>query len=1053
MSLPAFAVRRPITTMMLVLSVVVIGAISLRLIPLEYLPEISSRHLRVRVSYPSSSPRECERLITRPLEEAMGTVKGVEALYGDSDSNGGGVTWQFGNDVNMDLAAMEVRDRIDRVRPELPDDVERINIWRWQTTDLPVVEIAMSSVYGKAALQEAVENVIRRRLERLEGVANVDVWGLEERQLLAELDLARMKACGVEPFNIRAALRNNNITMSAGNITDAGRRYVVRIMGELQKPEDLERLPLKRGKVRLGDVADVRYDFPDKTSYQLVDGREAVGLRVFKSSGANLVAVSRRVQAELEKLKSEPSIAGIRMYVYRDRSKDILKSLNSLKNAGLSGGVLVMIILYFFLRSVRSTLIVSAAIPLSVMFAIGLMFLAIRLLGSSITINIVSLSGLMLSLGMLVDPAVVVLENVFRMREDHDLSARDAAVAGASQVGTAVLAATATTMCVFVPMMFFQSGRMRFFMKDFGMTICLVLSASLLVALTLVPLAASRVLVGKTHKKSWFVQMLIRLYHGVLSATLRFRMVTVFMALVLGVFSIYMYFHIEKSRRFGRGARRVRIRVDTPRTFELEDTRKVFDRLERALDPRRAELEIETISSRIQRNGGMLEVYLTEEDKAKRSTDVLKEEIKAALPSIAGVRYRAGRHYGMSGEQAGVSVDLKGPRTDAIERLAGLVRERLEKVPFVSDVDTSIENGREEIRAVIDRDRAQGFALTPLRVARGVMSALSSRAASRFKTRDKEVDIKVELREKDRVSLEQLKNLEFESGSKELVTFDQIASFTRVRGPNRLRRQDRQSVVNVTANTDRRHSGMARALIEKSMSKFPMPPGYSWSFGQSRWYRQEDSDTRFGLLLAAGLVYMIMASLFESFVHPFVIMFSIPFAFFGVAFGFHFTGTPVDHMSIIGILLLCGLVVNNAIVLIDHVNQLRREGVDRREALLKGGCDRLRPILMTTLTTILGLLPMVLPLLIAMTTKWVDGWQWLPSFVGQWYHAALAWAEVKLPSVFGPVEGRDRMYAPMCLALVAGLSTSTILTLVVMPSMYSLIDDVGQWVKRIFKTA
>ncbi len=1050
MNLPEFSVRRPITTLMLVLSVVVIGAVSLPLIPLEYLPAISAPFIRVRVMYPSSSPKECERLITRPLEEAMGTVKGVDAIYGDSDSNGGGVSLRFKSNVNMDLAAMEVRDRLDRVRPELPDDIDRVYIWRWQSTDLPVIEIAMSSVYGKAVLQDAVENVVKRRLERLEGVANVDVWGLEERQLIVQLNLARMKAHGVEPYNIRLALRNNNMNLSAGYLIDGGRRYVVRVVGELQRPDDLKRLPLLRGRVRLCDVADVRYDFPEKTSYMLLDGRESVGLRVFKSSDANLVAVARRVQRELDQLKNEPSLAGVRMYVYRDRSKDILKSLKGLKNAGLSGGVLVVIILFFFMRSLRSTLIVSVAIPLSVMFAIGLMFLSIRLLGSSITINIVSLSGLMLSLGMLVDPAVVVLENIYRLRQDEGLDAREAAVAGASQVGTAVLAATATTMCVFVPMIFFQSGRMRFFMKDFGASICLVLLASLLVSLTLAPMAASRLLRGGMRRRSGFVALLTRVYRRVLALTLRFRGITIWTALLIGLFSLYVYFHLGKARHMGHGARRVRIRVDTPRTFDLEDAREVFRRMLAAVEPKRRELDIDTISCRFNRGGGMFEAFLTEEDKARRDVEDVKEEIKALLPRIAGVRYRAGRRYGMGGEQMGVAIELKGPREDVLERLADRVRAKMEAIPLIKDVDVSIESGREEIRAIINRRRAQGFALTPLRVARGVMAALSSRAASKFKTYDREVDIRVELREEDRVSLEQLKNLEFESGRNELVTFDQIADFRRVRGPNRLRRQDRQSVVTVTANVERRKGPAARKMIERVLSAMPLPPGYSWSFSQSRWRRREDSDTRFGLLFAAALVYMIMASLFESFIHPFVIMFSIPFAFTGVALGFHVTHTPVDYLTFIGVMLLCGLVVNNAIVLIDHVNRLRRDGMPRRDALIKGGADRLRPILMTTLTTILGLLPMVMPLLVAAATSCVDGWKWLPECVVAGYHRLIEWAAQALPSVFGPLEGRDRIYAPMCLTIVAGLTTSTILTLVVMPTMYSLIDDAGAWVKRVF---
>ena len=1048
MKLAAFSVHRPITTLMAVLSVIVIGWISLSYIPLEYMPEFSSHRLSIYISYPSSAPKEVEDLISRPVEEAMGTVKGLDEISTSSSTSSSNVRLRFKDSVNMDLAAMEVRDRIDRVRDELPEDVTRIYLRRWQTTDLPVVEMSLSSAYGKAALQEVVDGIVMRRLQRLEGVANVEVRGMEERELIAELDLARMKAHGVEPYNIRAALRRNNLNLSAGYITDGGKRYVVRCIGEFQKPEDLERLPLTWGKVRLGDVAEVRYEFPDRRSYQILDGHEAVALRVYKASSANLVGVSQRVQKELRLLEAEPSFAGVKAYVYRDRAEDVLKVLANVKNAGLTGGVLVVVILFFFLRSVRSTLIVSTAIPLSVLFAFGLMFLGIRLLDSDITINIITLTGLMMSLGMLVDPAIVVLENIFRVREDRGLPIREAAVAGTSQVGTAVLAATATTMCVFVPMIFFTEGRMRIFGKPFAITICLVLLASLLVALTLVPLVASRLLVGKTVRTSWLIRQLTRLYGGVISLTLRFRLSTILVAMLVAGFSFYVYFNLGKARHFGRGARRVRIRVDTPKTFEIEDTRAVLDRIVQMLTPKKRELEIDVLSCHVQRDGGMLEAFLVSEDQARRSTEEVKEAIKDMLPSIAGVRYRAGRHWGMGGEQMGVSLELQGPRSDVLARYAATVRDRLDALPLVDDVDTSIESGNEEIQASIDRKRAQGYGLSPLRIAQGVSAALSARAASTFKTQDREVDIKVQLREEDRVDLEQLKNLEFQGGDLQEVTFDQVASFQKRRGPQRLRRQNRQSVVSVTANTDRRRGYMARAAIQRSMDEFGMPPGYRWYFAQSRWERREDRDSNFGLILAAALVYMIMASLFESFVHPFVIMFSIPFAFTGVAIGFHLTGNTIDHMTAIGVLLLCGLVVNNAIVLIDYINRLRRDGMDRHAAIVKGGSDRLRPILMTTMTTILGLLPMIMPLLLPALATFVD--TFFPAVAAKGYHHLLQWLDQVLPSVFGPLEGRERSYAPMCLALVSGLTTSTILTLIVMPTMYSLIDDVGAWVRRLF---
>ncbi|MEW6355414.1 MAG: efflux RND transporter permease subunit [Planctomycetota bacterium] len=1074
MKLSNFSIHRPITTLMVVVCIVVLGWISLpdlsspkqadssgstddrarkrsaslHSIPLEYLPEISSTRLHISVPYTSSSPKEVEEHITIPLEESLATVKEVEEIRGRSSSRESSVTMTFKPDTNMDLASAWVRDKLDQVKAELPEDVERIRIFHWQSTDMSVVDLQISCDGDQEDLQDAVKE-IQRRLERLEGVAGVEVRGMEERKVLIDLDLERMRSHRVDSYALRQALRQNNINVSAGYIVEGGRRYAVRALGEFRTVEDIASLGLRGGKVRLKDIAAVRFDYPEKENYQQVDGREAIVLDVMKSSSANLINVARVIQAEVNVIRRDmahkyPRL-GLKIDIQRDRSTDILNSLKNIRNSGLTGGVLVVLVLFFFMRSVRSTFIISLAIPLSVFCTICLMYLSIRLGGSRITLNIVSMAGLMLSLGMLVDPAVVVLENIFRLRQDEGLAAVEAAKAGTSDVALAVLAATATTMCVFVPLIFFTTGMLSVYLYDFGITICFALFSSLVVAMTLVPLLASRIMARGLREKAGWLHKLTYGYSWFLGLTLRFRWTFVLAVIPLALFSFYLYANLPQERGRQR-ARLVPIRVDTPRSYTIEQTRDLFQQLVKTIEPHGKALEIDVIAANFDRRGGQLRIKLIEGDEARKDTDKIKDEIMSRLPVVAGVRYRAGRMWGMSGEETGVSIEIVGKSADTLERLAEALRVRLESVPFAKDVDSSLEAGNEEIRATVNREKAQEYGLSPQRVAFGVSAALSARAASKFKRRDREVDISLQLAEEDRLSLEQLKNLEFENPNTENVTFDRLADFKRVKGPVSLERQDKRTIVRVTTNVDKGQKFMAEKAVEALMKDFPMPPGYSWRFAEEWRRHQEESEMFFGEILAVVITYIIMAALFESFAHPFVILLSIPFAMTGVAFSFHMIGVPVDYFTHIGIFLLIGLVVNNAIVLIDYINRLRRSGMDRSTAIIQGGSHRLRPILMTTITTVLGLLPMVWPLLLPGITGFVDAW--MPGFIGGVYHWLVALGEKWLPSMFGPLEGRDRSWGPICLVLISGLITSTILTLVVMPTIYAIVDDLAGWLKK-----
>ena len=1035
MNIPEFAVKRPITTLMTILSVLVIGWISLYRIPLLYIPEISGHTLRVNVPYKSSSPQEVEDLITLQVEDALGTVKHVETIESISTDVNSEVSLEFKMGTNMDLATLEVRDKIEQIRNDLPDEVDNIRIFRFKSGDLPVVEFSISIQGDITELFDIVEDVIKPKIQRINGVASVDVRGIEKKQLLVELDLDRLKSHNIDTYSLRRYLRTNNINVSAGDLVEGATKYKIRVIGAFQNVNEVASLPVNRKGIRLSDVADIRYDYSDKESYQRLNGRNAVKVRVMKSSDANMVAVAREIINTVNGIKVDPRMKKLEMYVYRDRSQAILERLKNLRNAGLLGGVLVVVILFFFLRNVRSALIITAAIPISVLCTFCLMFLMRRFAGSEVTLNIISLTGLMLAIGMMVDPAVVVLENIFRHKQEKNLGLREAAILGSKEVGVAVIAATATTICVFIPLVFLSKSRMGVFMHDFGISICSALVSSLFVALTLIPLVASRFLHypessnsmekhSRTIRKpeSSLIKKLTVHYTRLVELTLRFRWVTVVVAILIVVLAFYLYGKLE-TEVVRRGIyRESRLQVDMPRSYSIDDTKKLFERLERILQENKEELEIETVSCNFDRSEGTLSVYFVKQEVAKRPVSVLEKEMRSLFPVIPGVKYTKRFRHGRGGSGREISIEIKGRNINTLTRLSGDIKDRLASVTDLSDVQTNLEKGKDEIVVSIDREKVKRYGLTSERIAFGIAGSLGNRAVSKFKVEDSEIDIVLQLKEEDRQRLDQLKNFESENSEEESVVLGRVVDFEQRRGPEAIERKDRKPIVIITAQYNSRGLKKIRDGIMEKMAGFNLPAGYEWNLGEEfRRFEREESETKFGLILAIILIYLIMASLFESYIHPLAILLAIPFAFTGVAVAFSVLDVPLDSVSRLGLLLLCGLVVNNAIVLIDYVNRLRRDGMERHDAIVKGGKDRMRPILMTTFTTILGLLPMVLPLF--------------------------------LPFLFGPFEGRGSIWAPVGLVVISGLITSTILTLVIMPTIYSLIDDFGMWIKKVFAFA
>ena len=1084
MKLAEFAVNRPITITMVTLSMLVLGGISLSRLPLESLPSISSTAVNVSVSYPSSSPEEVEREITRPLEESVAMLSNIDRISATSSPSNASLRVEFVAGTDMDMANMEVRERVEQVRGQLPDGIGQIRIRRWQSDQREAIDANMAWNGEGDRLFDIYRKVVEPRLLRIEGVANVTVDGIDQKQLIIEIDQQRLESHDVSLPYLDRQLRDNNVTASLGRIDEGGRRHQVRAVGEFQEPQEMAELPLPGTGLELQDLGQVRYDYPDKTSYRRLNGENAVSVEVFKSSTANLVEMAAAVRQELDEIEG---LYGGKLHIeiIRDNSERVLREVDNLTDAASLGMLLAIGIIFLFLRNIRSTLVIAVSIPVSVMCVFIGMYVARDVFGSTVTLNLVSMTGLMLAVGMLVDPAVVTLESIFRKRQEEGAEPKEAALSGSREIGMAVMASALTTMCVFVPFFFLSSSRMTTWMRDAGLAICLAVAVSTVVSLALIPLASSRLYQSRFDRYDGLLKLLVLLglasvgcwiayglglqgmaawvttwssristsivgmqwttglglslallimaavarpvkrrgmrgsYVSLLRWTLRHRFWTLLVTVALLGSGIYLFMQIEQRGTPRTPERRVDISVETDRSLTLDEVKAEFEVMEQLILARQSELDVESVTTSFRQRGGRLRIRLIDADDGKMATAEVGEAIMALLPQTAGVRYKMGRQRSWMGSMMGVEVQLKGPDESVLGVLAEEIQVELAKLPGVKDVDTSLEDGDEEIRVSVDREQALEHGLSPANVASTIAAALGTRRTTTFKADDREIDVVLQLEEADRVDLEQLQNTRFQGRDDRRIQLAAVASFTFQEGPKSVQRENRQHTATVFANTENRMQAFQLTTqIRQMMETVVLPPGYSWDLGRAaRWMQQDTQENNFTLIFALLLIYLIMASLFESLIHPFTIMLSIPFSLIGVSVGLYAFDIPLDNNGILGLLILFGIVVNNGIVLIDHINHFRRSGMPRTEAILKGGQNRLRPILMTASTTVLNLMPLVLPM------------------------------------VYGTAEGFARRWGPVGLVVVSGLTCSTILTLVLAPTLYSLLDDLGLWIRRVISAA
>jgi HAE1 family hydrophobic/amphiphilic exporter-1 len=1025
MNLPEFSIRKPVSVIVAMLIFITIGVISILKLPLEMMPDTTFPGLMVQIPYPSSSPEEVERTITRPLEDALATINNLDSLSSTSSSSSSFIHMQLKGGTNMDLAAMQIRDKIDQIRDQLPDDIENIRIRRFSFNDRPVIHFSLALPGDLENLYYWSENYIMQQLERIEGVANVDIRGIRNKVLTIYLKPEVFYSSSIRIMDLIDTIRNNNINISAGYVEEGSMRYVTRIPGELKILEEVKNLPVSDKGLTIADVARVTYDYPEKDDFNRLNGDETIRFQIYRASNANIVDVCNTVKTTMARIKeTQPELKNMNFIFYRDQSEDILQSLKALTLSGIIGGLLAVFVLLFFLRKFRTTIIIAAAIPMAMVFTFSFMYLYRAIFGADITINIISLSGLMMAVGMLVDNSVVVLENIFRLRQEKGYSPLKASMTGASEVALAVTASTLTTLVVFVSLTFMSQSGFARFMKDFALTISLALIASLMVALSFIPLAGSRLLSGRARKKAPWLVKLTSLYERVISFTIKnwkTKLLVVFLAVAV-LFSSYIIIKsIEREFMFSSDEREIDISVYMPRSFTLGEMKALFNNFEELLLSRKEELAIKYLTTefgtRHMRQGrfrGELELALEEEGPSV--TDI-KERLKELLPVRAGIQYEYGQRFGRGGHFRGISVELIGLDYTKLTELAPMVIQRLRTVKNVEDITSDLEGGDTQLMVEVDRQKAESSGVSSQMVARTISSSLSDRPIGKFKTENREIDIILKIQGEDGFSEEDLRNISLPAQNAR-IPISAVSNISYRMGSTSIRKENKKSKLIIRINTKSQGMMAISEDIRQVMSSIQFPEGYSWSLGAGwRRFRESQSESSLAIILAIVFIYIIMASLFESFVHPFTILLTVPLALFGVAIFFSLTNITLNTTSYLGLLVLFGIVVNNGIILIDHIRKLRKSGMGKKEAIVQGGKDRMRPIIMTAITTIFGVLPLALPFL--------------------------------LPQFFEAAGRRAQMWAPISVAIIGGLTTSTFFTLIFLPTLYSISDTVTTKVKYL----
>jgi HAE1 family hydrophobic/amphiphilic exporter-1 len=1004
------ALERPVTTVMVALAVLAVGLISSKLLRLEAMPDITFPGMRVVIPYSGSTPEEIELQIVRPVEEALATLSGIQEIRATAQSDQAQFDVLFEWDRDPDTAAFEVRTKIDAIRPQLPAGADRVLMFSFSAGSQAMVVIRIASDQDLTDQYDNLEKYLKRPIERLEGVARVELQGVQPRELRVLIDPNRLAAYGVDVQELQSLLRRSNFSVSAGEITENGQRFTVRPIGEFRTIGDVRELLVAPG-IRLSDVAEVQLVAPELPIGRRMDGRPAVGIDVHKTTQANVVEVADRVIAAVEEARKAPQLQGIEILVVGNDADSVRQSLTELRNAGLIGACLSFFMLLLFLRHLPTTAIVSLAVPASLLVTIAAMYFL------GLSLNILTMMGMLLAIGMLVDNSVVITESIFRHRQLRPGEPLEATIAGVKEVGVATLAGTFSTVIVFLPLVFGEKNQMSLFLVHVAVPIVVAMLASLVVAQTLIPMLAARMPPPPAVTGTSLFGRLQRSYGNALGWALDHPR-TMALAVVLLLASPVPLFALKLAKvdPFPQEASRtLQLTYHLNGSYPMQRVEEAVKRMDAYVAENKEQFDVDTYYSLWTSDYAYTRLYLTPKDQARVPAAEVMRLFLEDMPDIIIGQPNFQFDEGQGGATS-FSLQLVGESTERLAEISQDVVRRLSTVPGLEALRSEAGVGEEEVQVIVNRDRAAQLGLTTEQIALTVAGAMRGDKLPELRTSEREITMRLAFRESDRQSVEDLGEVPVMLADGSRTNLGAVADFVVRPSDREIKRVNRLTSVAISANLAKGTTmDDARASVQPVMDAYALPPGYSWKFG--RGFEENDKAVQTmvqNMLLAVVLIFLVMAALFESTLYPLSIITSVLFALVGAVWFLALTGTTITMMAMIGFMILIGVVVNIGIVLIAHVIDLRESGLSRRDALLQAGRDRLRPILMTTLTTLFGMLPL------AIGDAQIGG------------------------------SGQGPAYFPMARAIIGGLGFSALVSLLIVPMFYVWFDDLNEWRRRVF---
>ncbi|NLG19632.1 MAG: efflux RND transporter permease subunit [Fibrobacter sp.] len=1018
MTLSQFSVTKRVTISMLVLIIILFGVIAFSKMGLELMPEMEFPVLTVSISYPGAAAEDVEQLVTRPVEQVISTIKGLDKLNSTSTEGLATITATFDWGTNLDFAGQDIRENIGRIRSYMPDGIDDPMVLKMDMSQMPVLFYGVSGMSSTSELKNYLEQTLAPRIERLNGVAGVTVAGGKDREINVYLDKTRLDLYKISPEMVMGAIGSANYNVSSGHVLAGHQEYTIRTMGEYPDVKSVSNTVitvLNGSPVRVGDIARVEDTFKEQRHYMRLNGRDGVVLFITKQSGSNTLTTVNSVKELLDELR--PSMPqDLDFMTVIDQGEMVESATGNAATSAVIGGILAVLILWLFLRNWRPTLVITLAIPISIITT----FIGMYALGY--TFNIITIGGFALAVGMLVDNAVVVIENIYRHLENGE-HRNSAAIKGTNQMILAITASTLTTVAVFVPLSLAGgfAGKMA---RPLSLTIVAGLAASLFVAVTIVPMMASVIFKKRTfhkgeqtveaHGGKWFSLMLKGYEKGLRWSLKKWYLVLggtfiLFLLSIAGVKVIGGEFMPEGDDGMGQ------ISVKMPVGTNLEETNRLVEAIEKKAISIPEMEGVAVMVGRVNDRGGSGASDVNEAsvffrlkpfEERERTTKQVVNEIRQSVPELHDVIIEFPSMGGMGSSSKPVELKFYGKDLDMLKAYADSAKEKLAKLDGLYDVNTSMRDGKPELRIYPDRDKAAFMGLSILDIGNAIKYANLGQVVTRYRESGDEYDVRIRLDEADRSTKSSITSLPLISRSGVVSQVGNVGEVVKTEGPITIDRENRVRRVSVSANTKERNiqAYMEKVQAELKPLEMSMPSGYFIEYGGSYKDMQETfGDLLFALVISIILIYMVMAAQFESFSQPFVVMFTVPLAFIGIIAGLMIMGHPLSVPAFMGVIILAGVVVNNGIVMISFINDLRKEGVPKQEAIVQGSVLRVRPVLITSLTTIIGVLPMA----------------------------------------FSTGQGAE-MQSPLGTVVGFGLFSSTIFTLFVVPILYSAVDKLSK---------